>query len=218
MANTPNLDIVPLVSAQAQKEVSVNSALSILDTFAGVLSIAIANGANTLTEAQCQNGVIVLTGALTAVATVVIPAPLTKVTWVINLTTGGFVVTVQNQGYGGVTVPFNAASVVFPGVTQNSGTRPQTTRLSKSVAGGANVTLTDAEAANQILEFTGAITANIAVIVPAAVEDWIAFNNTTGAFTLTLKVNGQTGVAITQGKRVLLYCDGTDVRAAGAER
>ncbi|MGI8426331.1 MAG: DUF2793 domain-containing protein [Actinomycetota bacterium] len=84
-------------------------------------------------------------------------------------------------------------------------------RLSKSVAGGSDVTLSAEEARNQILELTGALTANIDVIVPAAPWKWIVYNNTTGAFTLTVKTASGTGVAVTQGKRALLYADGTNV-------
>jgi hypothetical protein len=50
--------------------------------------------------------------------------------------------------------------------------------LSKSVAGGSDVTLSGAEARNQILELAGALTANINVIMPAAPWEWIVYNNT----------------------------------------
>jgi hypothetical protein len=83
--------------------------------------------------------------------------------------------------------------------------------LSKSVAGGSDVTLSGAEARNQILELAGALTANINVIMPAAPWEWIVYNNTSGAFTLTVKTTSGTGVAVTQGKRALLYADGTNV-------
>jgi len=83
--------------------------------------------------------------------------------------------------------------------------------LSKSVAGGTDVTLTAAEARNQILEFMGTLTANINVVVPASPWGWIVYNATAGAFTLTVKTALGTGVAVTQGKRALLYANGTNV-------
>jgi hypothetical protein len=80
-----------------------------------------------------------------------------------------------------------------------------------SVAGGSNVTLNSTQSANNSISFTGALTANIAVIVPSS-PNWCTFsNNTSGAFTLTVKTAAGTGVAITQGKSVTLYCDGTNV-------
>lgn len=83
--------------------------------------------------------------------------------------------------------------------------------LSKSVAGGVNVTLTALEALNSIFEFTGIITANINVIVPAEAKRFIVRNNTTGAFTLIVKTSGGSGVAVLQGSSAELYCDGTNV-------
>lgn len=87
--------------------------------------------------------------------------------------------------------------------------------LSKSITGGVNVTLTAVEAGNGILVFTGALTASISVIVPTApTRPWVVFNNTTGAFTLTVKTASGTGVAVPQGKREIVYCDGTNVAPA----
>lgn len=84
-------------------------------------------------------------------------------------------------------------------------------RLAKSVAGGVAVNLTTEEARHQILEFSGAISANINVIVPALDRQWTIFNNTTGAFTLTVKTPSGTGIAVAQTKRAILYCDSTNV-------
>lgn len=85
-------------------------------------------------------------------------------------------------------------------------------RLVKSVAGGVNVTLTAVEAGNAILEFTGVITANIAVIVPTSpTRSWIVKNSTTGSFTLTIKTAAGTGVACLQGKSESVFTDGTNV-------
>ncbi len=90
------------------------------------------------------------------------------------------------------------------------------TLISKSVGGSANVTLTSVEAAYSIINFTGVLTGNIDVIVPASVNEWIMFNNTTGAYTLTVKTASGSGVVITQGTRRLLYCDGTNVNFSDA--
>jgi hypothetical protein len=83
--------------------------------------------------------------------------------------------------------------------------------LTLSVAGSANVTLTRAQAANDVLQFTGLLTGNIQVIVPLAADEWIVYNNTTGAFSLTVIGATGTGVAVTQGQRVIVYSDGTNV-------
>lgn len=85
------------------------------------------------------------------------------------------------------------------------------TLLTKSVAGSADVTLTSSEAGYSIIYFTGALTGNINVIVPNAVNEWVMFNNTSGAYTLTVKTAPGSGVSITQGTRRILNCDGTNV-------
>jgi hypothetical protein len=89
----------------------------------------------------------------------------------------------------------------------------QTGRLSKSVAGGVDVTLTSIEANNTLHNFTGAITADINVIVPLGTSPrlWIATNNTSGAHTLTVKGSSGAGVVVAAGATALLGQDGTDV-------
>lgn len=90
--------------------------------------------------------------------------------------------------------------------------------VTKSVAGSSNVTLTQDEARCDILILTGALTGNISVIVDKTVWRWASVvNGTSGAYTLTVKVSGGTGVAITQGKSKSLYCDGTDVEDAATD-
>ncbi|MFM0060629.1 hypothetical protein PQR64_33900 [Paraburkholderia phytofirmans] len=86
-----------------------------------------------------------------------------------------------------------------------------------NVAGGSNVTLTSVQAGNSILVFTGALTANIAVIVPASSKTMIVENLTSGAFSLTVKTASGTGVAVTQGKTQELFCDGTNVLLSSSD-
>lgn len=83
--------------------------------------------------------------------------------------------------------------------------------LAVSVAGGSDVTLTDAQVNQAVHKFTGAITANINVIVPTDEHVYRVINGTSGAFTLTVKTSAGTGIAVAQGKAALLCCDGTNV-------
>lgn len=83
--------------------------------------------------------------------------------------------------------------------------------LKKNVAGGVQVNLTTDETYSNIIEFSGALTGNINVVVALLTKQWSIFNNTTGAFTLTVKTSGGTGIVVGQGKRAILYCDGTNV-------
>ena len=91
--------------------------------------------------------------------------------------------------------------------------------LSKDVGGSANVTLTsnnadpNAEASNRVIEFTGTLTGDIHVFVPAVENNYIFFNNTSGSFTLTVAPtgHGSNGVAITQGAHTIQYCTGDTI-------
>lgn len=86
-----------------------------------------------------------------------------------------------------------------------------TEQLSLSVAGSSDVTLTDEQALNAYCKFTGTLTGNINVVVPARKKLYIVENATSGAYTLTVKTSAGTGIAVTQGKKALLYGDGTNV-------
>lgn len=84
-------------------------------------------------------------------------------------------------------------------------------RLALSVAGSGDATLTAAQALHAYHEYTGTLTGNISVIVPTSDKIYFIFNNTSGAFTLTVKTATGTGITVTQGDVAILYCDGTDV-------
>lgn len=82
-----------------------------------------------------------------------------------------------------------------------------------AVTGGAYSLTTQNSAADEarvaILKFTGTLTSNSTVTIPDKSKCYVVWNATSGAFTLTLKPSG-TGVAVTQGVKTLVFCDGTD--------
>jgi hypothetical protein len=82
---------------------------------------------------------------------------------------------------------------------------------SVNVAGTGNYTLAGAELNRIAYAFTGVLTGNRNVIVPATVQQYWAGNDTTGAYTLTIKTLAGTGVILAQGERAILFCDGTNV-------
>ena len=86
------------------------------------------------------------------------------------------------------------------------------TTLVKNVTGGT-VTLTSAEGANVIQEYTGVLTSNCTVVVPSTVQLYSLQNNTTGAFTLTFKTTsvGADTVVLPQTQTIIAICDGTNV-------
>jgi hypothetical protein len=86
------------------------------------------------------------------------------------------------------------------------------TTLVKAVTGGT-VTLTSAEGANVIQEYTGVLTSNCTVVVPSTVQLYSLQNSTTGAFTLTFKTSsfGADTVVLPQTQTIIAICDGTNV-------
>jgi hypothetical protein len=88
--------------------------------------------------------------------------------------------------------------------------------VSIDAAGTGDLTLTNTIAGqvhNAVLIFTGTLTGNRTVIVPTAERRLSVRNSTSGAFSLTVKTAGGTGIVIPQGTWADLVCDGTDVQA-----
>lgn len=79
------------------------------------------------------------------------------------------------------------------------------------VAGTGNYTLAGNELNRIAYNFTGLLTGNRNIIVPATVQQYWVTNSTTGSFTLTIKTAAGTGVTISAGQRGIFYCDGSDV-------
>lgn len=85
-----------------------------------------------------------------------------------------------------------------------------------NIAGSTSpVTLSAAQAAAQVQDYTGAITGNIIINYGVGVGYWFVRNNTTGAFSLTLRVNGaDTGVVIPQGSYSIIRSNGSNIAVA----
>lgn len=76
----------------------------------------------------------------------------------------------------------------------------------------ADYTFAASEYANPILELSGgSLTATRNGILPNVTGAYfIVHNGTSGSQSVTFKVSGQTGVTVTNGKRAIIYCNGTD--------
>jgi len=83
--------------------------------------------------------------------------------------------------------------------------------LTKSVAGGSNVTLSAAEAGNAILILTGLLEDDIDIILPNTGR-WLIVNATSGEYGLTVRTAAGSGVTVAQGKSRDVYGDGTDIK------
>jgi hypothetical protein len=83
-----------------------------------------------------------------------------------------------------------------------------------AVDGTGNYTLTGTELNRVSYRFTGVLTGNRNIIVPATVQQYWVDNQTTGAYVFTVKTPAGLGVALASGERAILYSDGTDVLRA----
>jgi hypothetical protein len=84
------------------------------------------------------------------------------------------------------------------------------TQLSKAVLSGT-YTLTASEASNVIQKYTGALTGNVTIVVPATVQVYYILNETTNAYTVTI-TTGSGGTAIlTAGSQATLVCDSVNL-------
>jgi len=158
-------------------------------------------------------GVMLVDGVITTIAdgTLVLSASSTNY---VEATRAG-VVSKNTTGFTAGRIPIREVVTGTAAITSIAERLPRDVpvigRLSKSVAGNTDVTLTAAEARNQVMEFTGALTGNISVIIPAVASVFVIGNSTSGSYTLTAKTAAGTGVAVMQGKRALMECDGTNV-------
>lgn len=73
-------------------------------------------------------------------------------------------------------------------------------------------TLSGSELNRIAYKFTGSLSGNVTVVVPATVQQYWVNNATTGSYTLSLEVAGSSSpVAVTQGETGIYYSDGTNI-------
>lgn len=98
-----------------------------------------------------------------------------------------------------------------------------TSLVDAAIAGTATVTMTDAnytlttaneasdEARQMFIRLTGTLSATRDVICPAVSKLYFVTNATTGGQDIVFKTSAGTGITVKNGKRMALYCDGTNV-------
>jgi len=90
-----------------------------------------------------------------------------------------------------------------------------------NISGGTDYVLSGSELNKIAYRLTGTLTANIAVIVPATVQQYWWFDDTNaGAYTVFVatqdQVDFRSPLALIRNDRVITYCDGADVVATQA--
>lgn len=126
------------------------------------------------------------------------------------------VVSANTTGFTAGQIPLFTAVTSGAAITTLTDVRaanaPTVGRLALATTGGTTA-LSVAQARVQLIDVTGTLVGNATLEVPAVPWLWAINNGTSGAFSLTVKVNGQTGVTVPQGKRRVVICDGSDARA-----
>jgi len=84
------------------------------------------------------------------------------------------------------------------------------TQLSKAVLTGT-YTLTASEASNVIQKYTGALTGNVTIVVPATVQVYYIVNETTNAYTVTISTGSGATAVLTTGTQATLVCDSVNL-------
>lgn len=89
------------------------------------------------------------------------------------------------------------------------------TRIVRQLTSDANYTSVQQDYQATIMEFTSSVsltgTRNIVLPLVNAYQ-WTVFNNTTGAQSLQFIGSSGTGVTVANGKRAIIYCDGTNIQ------
>jgi hypothetical protein len=111
--------------------------------------------------------------------------------------------------------PNDSAIIVCSGVTfytvgLGKSTQFAFTQLSKAVTTGS-YTLTAAEASNVIQKYTGALSGNVTIVVPATVQVYYIVNATSGAYTLTVTTGSGATAVLTTGTQATLVCDSVNL-------
>lgn len=73
-----------------------------------------------------------------------------------------------------------------------------------------NVDYTNDQAKKAILYCNGALVGNLILEIPNASKTYIVVNNTSNAYTVSVKTNSGSAKAVTQGAAATLYCDGSN--------
>lgn len=87
-------------------------------------------------------------------------------------------------------------------------------RIVRQLTADANYTAVQSDYQGRIIEVTSSLslTATRSFFMPnVSGYQWTVYNNTTGSQSITFLVSGQTGVTVGNGKRAIVYCNGTDI-------
>ena len=175
------------------------------------VSITVTTADVTLSAAQARARYLKTTGTLTGNRSLIVP---NNGDWyVYNGNGGAYTLTVKTSAGTGIVVKQGERAHVYADGTNV--VLIESVSLIKGLfvkaMADANYTLTADDSQNNILEFTGALTALRDAVVPLTAQQWTVFANVTGGFGVRVIGTSGTGITIADGKRAIVYSDGTNV-------
>lgn len=202
-----------VTSGQSGKEVTLNAALDALSP--SLLFGRRATSTSGLTWGY-YGGVMRVDGVLTSIAEGTVSLTPSTTNYVEVNRSG--TVSVNTTGFTAGRMPLYTIGTGSSTITSHTDNRPTLLefrgRLSSAIfASDANVTLTAAQAANRILDCTSSVslTATRNVVLPLSAQEWIVYNGTTGAQSIQFIGASGTGITVANGKRAIIYADGTNI-------
>lgn len=207
-SSTTNLDLIS--ASQASKEVTANAMFDALST-----ASLFGRRASTCTALTWgyYGGRILVDGVLTTIANGTV-ALTTATTNYVEATRAG-VVSANTTGFTAGSIPLYTIVAGASTVTSYTDERTWVTHQYITHNVGvtvttADVTLTAAQARAGYITASGTLTGNRSIIVPNNGE-WVVLNSCSGAYDLTVKTSGGTGIVVGAGAYAILYADGTNV-------
>ena len=212
--STPTFDAV--AQSQASKEITVNA---FFDAASPVTLYGRRQSTSSGLTWGYYGGNVLVNGVLTQIANATLTLTASATNYIeADPTTGA--VSSNATGFTAGRMPLYTVVTGSASVTSYTDHRiavPDITgRLAKAMT-DANTTLTFAEVRNQILEFTGTLTAARNILLPLKPRQWTVFNNTAGGFGLQFIGASGTGITVAAGKRAIVYADGTNIVRATAD-
>jgi hypothetical protein len=80
------------------------------------------------------------------------------------------------------------------------------------VSGSGNYAITQAQVGYNVYRFVGVLTGNRTITFPTTLAQFTVRNETTGAFTLTVKTSAGAGTVVGTNEAKIVYCDGSDIK------
>lgn len=210
--STTNLDLI--VQSQSSKEITANALFDVASP--AMFGGRRASACSGLTWGYYGGWIIIGDGTRLSVpnGTITLTASTTNTIYLNRAGTIGVRITGSSQAVGEIDILYSVVTGVstvtsYTDLRRSYIPRWASPQSSLDISGGDWI-VSGTQQRAEYLTITGALSVNRNLIVPNY-WDGMIFNNTTGAYTVTVKTSAGTGIVVAQGKRAILLADGTNV-------